>query len=215
MKMKNILQGTLIGAKKTKDVFSTKKAMLVSGVVAGILGTQAVENHTTHANQVISRSTYSEILRNNESNRVFLEEKMGEPMVTLVVASKDNVAKSYATVAPLNAINGYTEKASVNENPGKYVSNKIKWGPMKVKFATYTNVGNPGTFKNDIVFTRSRFDLIEDADDYKGTKFDPNESAGEEYVVLAAYNPHAEKLDQQYKFFNPVIDSEIENMYEK
>ena len=65
--MKNILQGTLIGAKKIKDVLSTKKAMLVSGVVAGILGTQAVENHTTHANQVISRSTYSEILRNNES----------------------------------------------------------------------------------------------------------------------------------------------------
>lgn len=217
--IKNTVRAGVTGVKKAKSALSTKKSLIIAGVVAGIIGAQKYQDYTTHANDMLVNQAYAQLLDKREEARMNVENIEGKQMVSALIAPKSDIRQTQVVFIPLNSVSSYLEPDSAEKNPHQYVHNGAKWDLRHVTFATYTEYSKEEGYKNDIVFQRTRFDLLEDADDYeslpKKNSADGAENNNEEYTILATYNPYEWEVKDQYRFFNPVMHSEINDIYEE
>ena len=217
--IKNTVRAGITGAKKAKSVLSTKKSFMIAGVVAGIIGSQICQDYTTHANEILVNEAYAQLLKKREEARMNVENIEGKQMISVLVAPRSNIKQTEVVFIPLKSVNSYLEPDSAEENSRQYVHNGAKWDLWSVTFATYTEHSKKEGYRNDIIFQRNRLDLLEDADDYKSLPIknpeDSTENSNEEYTILATYNPYEWEVKDQYRFFNPVIHSKINDIYEE
>lgn len=143
----------------------------------------------------------------------------GKQMISVLVAPRSNIKQNKVVFIPLKSVNSYLEPDSAEENSRQYVHNGAKWDLRTVTFATYTEHSKKEGYRNDIIFRRNRLDLLEDADDYQSLPIKNSENSKknntEEYTILATYNPYEWEVKDQYRFFNPVIHSKINDIYEE
>ena len=214
--IKNTVRAGVTGAKKAKSVLSTKTSFMIAGVVAGIIGSQIYEDYTTHANEILANQAYAQLLKKREEARMNVENIEGKQMISVLVAPRSNIKQTKVVFIPLKSVNSYLEP---EENSRQYVHNGAKWDLWSVTFATYTEHSKKEGYNNDIIFQRNRLDLLEDADDYKSLPIknseDSTENSNEEYTILATYNPYEWEVKDRYHFFNPVIHSKINDIFEE
>lgn len=217
--IKNIVRAGVTGAKKAKSVLSTKKSLIIAGVVAGIIGWQKYQDYTTHANEILVNQAYTQLLEKREEARMNVENIEGKQMISVLIAPKSNIKQTKVVFIPLKSVSSYLEPDSAEENSHQYVHNGAKWDLRTVTFTTYTEHSKKEGYNNDIIFQRNRLDLLEDADDYKSLPIknseDSTENSNEEYTILATYNPYEWEIKDQYRFFNPVMHSKINDIFEE
>lgn len=192
--IQNTIRAGVTGAKKVKSVLSTKTSFMITGIVAGIIGSQIYEDYTTHANEILVNQAYAQLLKKREGARMNVENIEGKQMISVLVAPRSNIKQNEVVFIPLKSVNSYLEPDSAEENSRQYVHNGAKWDLRTVTFATYTEHSKKEGYRNDIIFRRNRLDLLEDADDYQSLPIknseDSTENSNKEYTILATYNPY-------------------------